>query len=543
MGLLELAKAIEYLYSKRVVHGNIRAQSAIISAKDHILLYDFGFANLVASKVIAVTPSQPTPELYPPEVWDGGPRTYGSDVYSFGMTIYQVLSGEDPSSKYEETGMIATVISGERPPRTPSASPDGMSYDHLWQVAEECWQGCPNDRPAISTVRQWLTSPFGQPSSRKEITLRREKRGAARVTGRVAPILEESTESRSAPFGQPRHGSKSKFQDGAGRSVGDQLLVFFVTYDRVLVLQKSGPDVLSAGRPGETLPRETVTVTLDDSSTVETVLHPVDVGGFSDIFEGYQYRGSCKVALKRSRIAGESSSRIAEAMEREAAIWYEARDHPHVLPFLGRGHDGKGLLYLVSPYMANGNLWTYVQSGISMGEERDCPKYLKEIASALGFVHSKEIIHGDVKALNILISTDDHAYLCDFGSALGISQARLPASRTPRHMSPELWSGNSNTKSSDVYAFGITIYEVLSGEIPFNDTWDESALQRFILQGNRPPSHPADSPSGIDYSPLWDIAKRCWRAEANNRPTMQTVYGDLRAAMLTPGGLEPHSKT
>ncbi|KAG8903412.1 hypothetical protein FRB99_003342 [Tulasnella sp. 403] len=270
------------------------------------------------------------------------------------------------------------------------------------------------------------------------------------------------------------------------------------------------------------------TITLDDHSTVETSLTAIDVGSSSDIFEGHHL--GQKVALKRARIHNDSSSQ-AEALKTEAAIWSKVKDFANILPFLGCGVDPEGLLYLASPYMDYGNLWAHVQTCISNGEECDRPKYLREIAGALSHVHSKGIVHGDVKALNILISADDHAYLCDFGSARQTSSldAPPPASCTPRHMSPELWlhPDKPSTEQSDVYAFGITICEVLGGEVPFYDIGDDESLKKAVIEGSRPPSQPSESLRGVSYATLWEIANDCWSTNPEDRPTMQAVVDKL----------------
>ncbi|KAG8897398.1 hypothetical protein FRB99_008168 [Tulasnella sp. 403] len=115
------------------------------------------------------------------------------------------------------------------------------------------------------------------------------------------------------------------------------------------------------------------TITLDDHSTVETSLMAIDVGSSSDIFEGHHL--GQKVALKRARIHSDSSNQ-AYALKTEAAIWSEVKDFANILPFLGRGFDLEGFLYLASPYMDHGNLWAHVQTCISSGEECDYPKYV-----------------------------------------------------------------------------------------------------------------------------------------------------------------------
>lgn len=92
-----------------------------------------------------------------------------------------------------------------------------------------------------------------------------------------------------------------------------------------------------------------------------------------------------------------------------------------------------------------------------------CRWQLLETADAVVYLHSQGIVHGDIKARNILVSGSRHALLCDFGLAKWASSITASASKgmgTARWQSPELLKGESRCFASDIYAFGITIAEV-----------------------------------------------------------------------------------
>lgn len=88
---------------------------------------------------------------------------------------------------------------------------------------------------------------------------------------------------------------------------------------------------------------------------------------------------------------------------------------------------------------------------------------LHETAEGIHYLHTQDVVHGDIKGTNILISDDARALLCDFGLArpsyLGTSSG-LKGAGSDRWMSPELWRGGCKSFESDVYAFGMTIVEV-----------------------------------------------------------------------------------
>ena len=88
---------------------------------------------------------------------------------------------------------------------------------------------------------------------------------------------------------------------------------------------------------------------------------------------------------------------------------------------------------------------------------------LREAAEALKHLHSQDLIHGDIRGSNVLVSDDEHALLTDFGLATLLStqtSGAIHSGSIVRWQSPELLNGKPNSVSSDVWAFGMMIYEV-----------------------------------------------------------------------------------
>ncbi|KAG8896305.1 hypothetical protein FRB99_008951 [Tulasnella sp. 403] len=165
-----------------------------------------------------------------------------------------------------------------------------------------------------------------------------------------------------------------------------------------------------------------------------------------------------------------------------------------------------------------------------------------EVASALVYLESKDVIHGDIKAANILVSPDHHALLCDVGLSKIVSvttQKSLKGAGATPWQSPELLKNEPKSYASDIYAFGITIYEVralaeplrstsefvlagiqvLTGSTPFPG-WEVTAIMYAVIHDNKRPTKPAIHKSQV-Y--LWDIAEQCWKKDADERPSIQTV--------------------
>lgn len=249
-------------------------------------------------------------------------------------------------------------------------------------------------------------------------------------------------------------------------------------------------------------------------------------GHFCDVFEGTHSRVG-KVALKRPRIgAAEDSEDVTRRFQREAATWQKLQ-HPHILAYLGT-FQRDGNFYFVSPFIENGTLVEYIALHLSANRI----KLLCETGDAITYLHAQDVIHGDIKASNLLIGNNEQVLLCDFGltrtTELRTSTA-MKGAGTLRWQSPELWDGCSKSFKSDVYAFGMTIAEVLTGNVPFPDLLTDGAVIRAVLiKGMRPAKSPAVSSVGLSYENVWAVAEACWPTIPEERISMSEALQQIQ---------------
>lgn len=163
---------------------------------------------------------------------------------------------------------------------------------------------------------------------------------------------------------------------------------------------------------------------------------------------------------------------------------------------------------------------------------------LRDISQGIRFLHSAnpQVIHGDLKAQNILVDGKFRAKVSDFGFAL--SQKRnAGAAGTPFWMSPECLRGESgNTVASDIYSFGIILYEVFSRRDPYEGEDAESVL-RLVADRNvnkRPPP-----PAGCPQKMLALMAD-CQDSDPEKRPTAEEV--DIRIKRVDSESVESGSQ-
>lgn len=207
----------------------------------------------------------------------------------------------------------------------------------------------------------------------------------------------------------------------------------------------------------------------------------IGTGGFGDVYRAVQRiidRGddsiTREVAIKVILPIHANQESFIRRFEVEAEL-IARMEHPHIVPLYDFWRDPDGA-YLVMRYIRGDTLG---QSLADYGpwEEEQAAKLLENMADALHLAHRNQVIHQDIKPANILLDEDGNAYLTDFGIARDLAADINLAEDldnvvhgSPKYISPEhLQRGRINiTAKSDIYSLGILMYEVLTGEAPFD---------------------------------------------------------------------------
>lgn len=159
-----------------------------------------------------------------------------------------------------------------------------------------------------------------------------------------------------------------------------------------------------------------------------------------------------------------------------------ALEHPCIVPIYDFGWHGQQP-YIVMRYMSGGSLQERLnKENIKMTE---MGHILKRVAEALDAAHAKGIIHRDIKPSNILFDSSGEAFLSDFGIATSKSFSDEDGDwlvGTPAYMSPEQSQGNHVDGRSDVYALGVTLYRLLTGQLPFSSNSTTALINAHLEQ-------------------------------------------------------------
>jgi tetratricopeptide (TPR) repeat protein len=232
--------------------------------------------------------------------------------------------------------------------------------------------------------------------------------------------------------------------------------------------------------------------------------------------EDRELGGHVALKLLAGRVAGNPV--LVDSLARECER-LRSLVHPNIVRVDGF-HRGAGQAWIAMEYLAGGDLTQY----------RGRPAYevlhaAIPVADALAYAHAAGIVHRDVKATNVLMSIDGSPRLGDFGLALALEQSPDPAlgAGSPYSMSPQQWRGAPAQPADDVYAFGVLLYELLSGYPPFYPDIDVAKVEGQPV----PPLAPR-YPVSDDVTAL---VHRCLAKDPAQRPAMAAIAAGLREAL------------
>src|SRR5262245_49340406 len=205
-------------------------------------------------------------------------------------------------------------------------------------------------------------------------------------------------------------------------------------------------------------------------------------GGMGEVYRAEHPKIGREAAVKVLPANLASEEDFLKRFEREASS-AASLSHPNILPVWEYGEQD-GAPYLVMPYIRSGTLKNRLEAGTVPTSQ--VAKYLTDVADALDYAHRKGIIHRDVKPANILIDEDERAYLGDFGIAKALegsdslTQAGVGVG-TPEYMAPEQAQGRADPRS-DLYALGVMVYQMLTGQVPFTGHTTVEVLMKHLQE-------------------------------------------------------------
>ncbi|KAJ1291885.1 hypothetical protein BS78_02G350500 [Paspalum vaginatum] len=265
-------------------------------------------------------------------------------------------------------------------------------------------------------------------------------------------------------------------------------------------------------------------------------LQEMGSGAFGTVFHG-RWRGT-DVAIKRIKNScfmypSPETDKLIVEFWREAAILSKLH-HPNVLAFYGIVNNGPGgTLATVTEFMASGSLKKVLLHKDKFLDRRKQITLAMDAAIGMEYLHSKDIIHFDLKCDNLLVNLNDPSRpickVADFGLSK-VKQTTMVSGGmrgTLPWMAPEMLEMSSNMVSTkvDVYSFGIIMWEILTGQEPYAGIHHGGVIGGILSNTLRPPV-----PASCD--PQWrELMEQCWSNEPEQRPSFTDVVSHLRSML------------
>jgi len=273
---------------------------------------------------------------------------------------------------------------------------------------------------------------------------------------------------------------------------------------------------------------------------------PIGQGGMGVVYRALDTKFDRAVAVKF--VSGDFTDSATRERFRREARTASSLNHPHILTVHDVG-EFNGRQYLVTELIEGGTLKDWGAGGRPW---RHVVELLVGVADGLAAAHAAGIIHRDIKPANILVTSHGYAKLTDFGLAKQIeavvddgptrtllwSGTRLgTVVGTIGYMSPEQVAGKPMDARSDIFSFGVVLYELLTGLQPFAGATELEVLQKI--------QHHAPEPLGPHVPPaLRLVVEKAMEKEAAERyQTMQEVVIDLRRMVRQSAEVETHAST
>ncbi|CAN1808043.1 Serine/threonine-protein kinase STY13 [Linum perenne] len=242
-----------------------------------------------------------------------------------------------------------------------------------------------------------------------------------------------------------------------------------------------------------------------------------------------------------------SEAAIRASFRQEVAVWQKL-DHPNVTKFVGAsmgtsdlkianmpsdGHTGRACCVVVE-YLPGGTLKQY----LIRNRRKKLPykvviQIALDLSRGLSYLHSKRIVHRDVKTENMLLDNERNLKIADFGVARVEAQNlsdMTGETGTLGYMAPEVIDGKPYNRRCDVYSFGICLWEIYCCDMPYPDLSFADVTSAVVRQNLRP-----DIPRCCP-SLLGSIMKKCWDAQSEKRPEMAEVVKMLESIDTSKGG-------
>ncbi|MEE9180600.1 MAG: protein kinase, partial [Vicinamibacteria bacterium] len=425
----QVCRALNAAHSAGVIHRDLKPQNIMMGTQGRVLVMDFGIARSAEMKSLTQTGQMiGTPEYMSPEQAKGEKVDHRTDLYAAGLIFYELLLGKMP---YKANTARGSLLKRMQEQAVPPAELDPTIPRFMSDLVVKCLQ--------IDPERRY--------QSAVEILQDLEARKAPRTPEAIAPspakaIAPSPAEAITPPPAPPSSGMTGQL-----------------------------PAYVSFGNRYE-------------------ILELLGEGGMGRVYKAWDRELEKLIALKTVRSEMASNPELVKRFKQELLLARKIT-HKNVIRIHDLG-EAEGVRFFTMEYIHGESLKHLVERQGKISAEEVVP-LVKQMLGALEEAHSQGVIHRDLKPENIMIDQEGVLYIMDFGIArsaqdTGGMTATGAMIGTPDYMSPEQVRGQKADAQSDIFSFGVILYKMLTGELPYQGDTAASRVMMRLSKSPRPPS-------------------------------------------------------
>lgn len=260
------------------------------------------------------------------------------------------------------------------------------------------------------------------------------------------------------------------------------------------------------------------------------ILEKIGTGGMSDVYKAKCHKLNRHVAVKVLKQEFSENDNFVSKFRIEAQA-AAGLMHPNIVNVYDVG-DENGIHYIVMELVEGITLKKYIEKKARLSY-KEAVSIAIQVSMGIGAAHNNHIIHRDIKPQNIIISKDGKVKVTDFGIAKAATSNTITSNvmGSVHYTSPEQARGGYSDEKSDIYSLGITLFEMLTGRVPFNgETTVAIAIKHIQEEMASPKEFVPEIPTAVENI----VLKCCQKSPDRRYQNVQEVIADLKQSLINP---------
>ncbi|KAI7845286.1 hypothetical protein COHA_001129 [Chlorella ohadii] len=584
---LDGAKGMLYLHKRGMVHALLKSTNLLVAESWRV-------------KVADVEPSSLNPRWLAPEVLNGEAATPASDLFSWGVVMWELLTLELPWQGVSPWSIVGKLMDGERPevpPREQLPGPDTDIFaglDNYVALMRRCWAQRPEDRPsfeeAIHELRRITEAHWRLPEVQArmlEAQASKEDQQPEEQQLSAEPPPKGDGESEAAAS---EEGGDSSLLQSIGSSFTLRLPSVAVAPTLCCFSNEITPAPGRAQGGGDSLPADLRRWIMRFEDLEMQLV--IGEGSYGKVYKAklHETLVAVKVLLDYD-MALQAAHRnalhtitdpIAASLQQECGLMARLR-HPNIVQFMGVSTCPPAM---VTEFCSRGSLYDVLKAARVSSPRQPPLTWPRRLSMALDaakgmlYLHMRGVLHRDLKSANLLVEATWRVKVADFNLSkiLGTDSSgpEVPLKRrhgccwpssagkqkeaasissagsgcatpspivsgtlsnlNPRWLAPEVMSGQAATSASDVFSWGVVMWELLTLKVPWEGIprWPLLNMRMDGLRLEVPPREQLPGPDTTSFGGLDDyitLMQRCLAEHPEQRPGFEEVIHELRSLL------------